>query len=221
MLHHSIKRASFADTAPADCFAQVTLRFDSGTPIYNHHFLATPRELRISVADVKIKAVKGKPSAFAVFSDCFVRNLTFTPQDENNRPDDNFLDLLPGIEKTVVFKKPLPIEAVKLSWLNEKSRECLILGLSKSEEIHEKWTCTVFNATDRSLSVPVEVKSTDACLLDFPDKVELSPYTSGHVSISIGADIFKMAAEKQPVLPVDLHIGSACVLDNFMRRICP
>ena len=217
-LHHSIKRASLGEFSPAECFAQVSLRLDSGATIYNHRFLTAPRELRLPVAKVNMDAVKGQPGAFTISSDCLVRGLRLSPHDENNRPDDNFFDLLPGLQKTVVFQKPVPLESVTLVWVNNASHECLITGIAKSHGNPEKWTIGVFNATDRRVSVRVTVKSSDACLLDFPETVELDPCAAAEVPVVIGANLFTMDTEKQPVLPIDMLIGSAYVLDTFVLQ---
>jgi len=217
-LYHSIKGYALAGIAPADCFVQISLKLESGAIIYNHSFLATPRELRLPVAKVDIKAVAGQAGVFTVSSDTFVRKVTLSPHDENNRPDDNFFDLLPGMVKTITFRSHLLLESVKLAWLNDAAHECLITSVAKSAETPEKWTCVVYNATDRKVSVPVDVRSTVACLLDFPDAVALEPGASVPVIISVGADLFKMDAGRQPVLPVDVHIGSASFLDSYILK---
>ena len=217
-LYHSIKGHAFSGVDPADCFVQISLKLESGAMMFNHRFLATPRELRLPVAKVDIKPVPGQSGVFTVSSDTFVRQLTLSPHDENNRPDDNFFDLLPGVTKTLTFMHPILLESVKLAWRNDAAHDCLITSVSKSADTPEKWTCVVYNATNRKVSVPVAVTSTEACLLDFPETVALEPGATIPVIITVGADLFKMNAGTQPVLPVDVHIGSASFLDSFILK---
>jgi beta-mannosidase len=213
-LHLSLGRKELGAFAPEDSFAQAVVKLDSGETIRNYRFLTKLRELRLPAANVTITAVAGEPGVFALSSNVFVRRLELLPNDEHNRPDDNHFDLLPGVEKRVVFLKPLPLKSVTLTWLNDASRDCVVTGLEK-DDIAGTWNVTVFNATAGKIAVSPELKGAPGCVFNAPDRVALDAHASATIPISAGVDILTMEPGTL-AFPIDLKIGSARVLDSLL-----
>lgn len=178
----------------AATFAQLTFRSDDGqTSVCNHRFFDKIKRLKLPAARVSIKPVGGKGDTFALHAPTLARRVSIFPSDSRTRPDDNFLDLMPGETRKVRFSRPVAAKDVTVQWAND-ARAGLVLSRFAPEELRLtpgtplSISCEFFNPGSRRMQQPVTCLMPDGITADYPRTVSVAPGRAAAFTIALQAD---------------------------------
>ena len=183
---------------PEETFVLGSVVKSNGETVRNHRFFCAPKALRLPETEVTFRRDPQDPAVFHLKSRGFAGNVVLAPYDAENRPDDNWFDLYPGVEKTVRFLRPP--ETVVVHWENRPGREPFPVKLSKTAD---RWSLTLYNPAGRRCELPLSVES-ESCIVNLPETVAVPPH--GVVSFDLLVKRNPLA-KFRPVGGIDLFVG--------------
>ncbi len=205
----SIPRGGGCDATRAFAWAQ--WRGDDGQEAQTHRYLCVPRELKLPEAEVEI--VRRDRRSVTLRSSAFARRVIISPYDRGCYPSDNFFDLYPGCEKTVLFSAPADGQ-ITVEHENRPGRGPYVCALEKIRNPGDDiWELELYNPGMEASVVPIRVQGDD-CEHECPPSVEIPADGTARVTIRLRANLFR----RHPIaIPVDIHVGGAVLLETFFR----
>lgn len=198
---------------PEECFVLAVWEDANGECARNHRFFAAPRARRIPNTEIAVKPHPSKAGTWILESPRFAANVTLTPRDAENFPDDCCFDLYPGVPHEVSFR--IPVEDPEVKWENSPDRLPYVCGL---EQNGQTWTVSVYNPRPETAVVPLKIEA-ENCALLVPEQISAEAETMVSFTAVIQPDVFR----NYPFcLPVDLKIGSMLIRTACaaLRPVC-
>ncbi len=191
---------------PKACFAQVVLKpADGGPPIVNHRFLAPYKQLKLPTASVRVRPVAGRPGAFRLSSGVLARWVSLLPCDANRRPNDNFFDLLPGLERIITFPAPVKPRDLRVAWRNRPGTADLVLsGVEPDLDAMtpgapERLVLEFYNAAPRPARIRLATEMSPAFALEGPRRAAIAPGATERMALRLHADPLALPVGRHPV----------------------